>query len=133
MRRGQARKNALTSFKVMLNNVRGFKSKAVMIKRIIEEEQPVIVALVETKLNKKEPVDIPGYKINRVDRDCEGGGVLMGYRKSMRNVVICTAETRMHNAEMLWQRLDNGKIKMKIGVIYMPQESQTSLLKLKEI
>merc|ERR1712072_921575 len=36
-------------------------------------------------------------------------------------------------AEMMWHRMDNGKTKMKIGVIYMPQESRTSLEKLKDI
>ena len=34
----------------MLNNVRGFKTKEVMIRRIVAEEEPVFIALVETKL-----------------------------------------------------------------------------------
>ena len=34
---------------------------------------------------------------------------------------------------MLWKKLDNGKVKMVIGVIYMPQESRTKINELKEI
>ena len=55
----------------MVNNVRGIKLKTTTIRRITEEEKPVMVALVETKLRKKEEYEIPGYKIARVDRDIE--------------------------------------------------------------
>ena len=58
----------------MLNNVRGLKSKEQMIRRIVEEEEPVLLALVETKMDKDESFDIPGYIIPRVDRDSDGGG-----------------------------------------------------------
>ena len=118
----------------MLNNTRGYKSKEIMIKRIIGEEEPVLVALVETKLNKNDKVEIPGYEEPlRVDRDEDGGGVLLTYKKCLTNIVIGTTEIRLHNAEMLWAKMDNGKVKFKIGVIYMPQESRTTLLKLQEI
>ena len=118
----------------MLNNTRGYKSKEIMIKRIIGEEEPVLVALVETKLNKNDKVEIPGYEEPlRVDRDEDGGGVLLTYKKCLTNIVIGTTEIRLHNAEMLWAKMDNGKVKVKIGVIYMPQESRTTLLKLQEI
>ena len=100
-----------------------------MIKRIIGEEEPVLVALVETKLNKNDKVEIPGYEEPlRVDRDEDGGGVLLTYKKCLTNIVIGTTEVRLHNAEMLWAKMDNGKVKFKIGVIYMPQESRTTLL-----
>ena len=117
----------------MVNNVRGVKSKEIMIKRIIAEEEPVIIALVETKLKEKEGFTIPGYEITRVDRIGDGGGVLLAYKQSLRKVIVRTAEYRMHDAEILWERLDNGFIKLKIGVIYMPQESRTRKAKLKEI
>ena len=118
----------------MQNNVRGFKSKEVMIRRIVLEENPVIVALSETKLTKDDPdIKIPGYLSPRVDRDEEGGGVMMMYKESLDHIMVEVARYKLHQAEMLWHRLDNGKIQMKIGVVYMPQESRTSLAKLKEI
>ena len=73
-RRGKARRNALTKFKFLMNNVRGIKLKTTTIRRILDEEEPVMAALVETKLRKEDAYEIPGYDIARVDRDEEGGG-----------------------------------------------------------
>ena len=79
---GKSRQNALKKFKVMLNNMRGFKSKETCIKRIIDEENPVLVALVETKLDEiKDTVEIENYTVKRNDRDEGGGGVLIAYKK----------------------------------------------------
>ena len=105
-----------------------------MIKRVIAEEEPVILALVETKMNKGEVIEKPpGYEIERVDRDEDGGGVMMIFKRSLIKILVATAEYKLHQAEMLWMKLNNGETKLKIGVIYMPQESRTSLEKLKEI
>ena len=86
----------------MVNNVRGFKSKEIMIRRIIQEENPVIMALTETKMNKEEKkVDIPGYETKRVDRDSDGGGVMMIYKKSLLKIMIDISTYKIHQAEML--------------------------------
>ena len=77
IRRGQARKNAIRTFKVLCNNVRGVKSKEETIKRIVSEENPVLVALVETKLDKNDAFGIDGYVTKRNDKDHDGGGVLL--------------------------------------------------------
>ena len=61
----------------MLNNIRGFKTKETMLKRIVAEEEPVLLAICETKLNKNDKVAVPGYEIARVDRDEGGGGVML--------------------------------------------------------
>ena len=132
-RRGRAKRNALQNCKIMLNNVRGYKTKQMVIKRIIEEEKPTMIAFTETKLNKKDEVKIDGYLIKRVDRDEDGGGVMLAYKPVMKNIMICTAEIKLHNAEILWYKIDNGRAKVNLGVVYMPQESRTKLDKLKEI
>ena len=80
---GKPRKNALKKFKIMLNNTRGLRTKEAMMKRIVLEENPVIFACVETKLNKEDKVEIPGYLISRVDRVEDGGGVMLAYRKCL--------------------------------------------------
>ena len=133
IRRGKSTKNALTKFKFMINNVRGFKSKQTTIKRIIQEQEPVMVALVETKLREGENFELPGYTVKRVDRDDEGGGVMVAFKKTLCNIWICTREYKKHDCEMLWVKIDNTKIKLKIGVIYMPQESRTKVEILAEI
>ena len=133
-RRGKPRKNALKKFKVMMNNVRGFKTKERMIRRIIAEEEPVVIALTETKMDKDEKVEkIPGYLMSRVDRDSDGGGVMLAYKESLEHLMVSTVEHKLHDAEILWQKMYNNKIKLKIGVIYMPQESRTNLESLREI
>ncbi len=116
-----------------MNNVRGLKSKLTTTTRIIEEEEPVMVVLVETKLMEGETIKLPGYEIARVDRDEEGGGVLVALKTTLTNIWICTREYKRHGCEMIWIKMNNNKIKMKIGVVYMPQESRTKLDTLKEI
>ena len=118
---------------MMVNNVRGVKSKENVIKRIIEEESPIIVGLVETKLKEEDVVNIKGYNIERADRDEEGGGVLIAYKESLQNIVILVREYKKHNCEMLWLKINNKKLNARIGLIYMPQESRTSIETLKEI
>ena len=117
----------------MVNNVRGIKTKMTTIKRIIEEERPVMIALVETKLMKDDNLEIPGYKVERADRDEEGGGVLVAIRKSLQNIWVITKEYKKHDCEMLWLKMNNNKSKVKIGVVYMPQESRTKVEILREI
>ena len=134
-RRGKSRRNALTKFKFLLNNVRGLKTKMTTTKRIIEEEKPVMFALVETKLRKNDVIEteFPDYKMERVDRDEDGGGVLIAIRKTLKQTWITTKECKQHNCDMLWVKMDNNKIRMKIGIVYMPQESRTKVDTLKEI
>ena len=127
VRRGKSRKNALTKFNFLLNNVRGIKCKKTTLERIIEEENPVLVAIVETKLEKEEKIELPGYKVTPVNRNEEGGGALLAIRNNLTNLVVSTNEYKQHGAEMVWIKLDNTKVKIKIGVIYMPQESRTNL------
>lgn len=43
--RGQRNKNSMQKFVVMLNNVRGVKTKQAAINRIIQEHSPAIIAL----------------------------------------------------------------------------------------
>ena len=76
-RRGQKTQNSMTKFKVLFNNLRGIKSKLVSVKEIIEKQSPVIVGLAETKMNDGEKIKIEGYKIERVDRKEDGGGVMI--------------------------------------------------------
>ena len=117
----------------MYNNMRGVKSKIHSIKKILEEKDPVIMAVAETKLNKGDPFEIEGYIVERVDRDeNDGGGVLLAYKEGLKNVVTNIKEER-ENCEILWVKLDNGKTKLKIAVAYMPQEKEIKNKELKAI
>ena len=132
-RRGQVRKNALKNFKIVLNNVRGLKTKENVVHRIMDELNPTFFALVETKLGEFDKFKVEGYDVKRNDREGVGGGVLVGFKKSMMKIVTVVKKYNGHNCEMLWVRIDNGREKIRIGVIYMPQESRTLLKDIKEI
>ena len=132
VRRGQKIRNKLSQFNVLYNNLRGYKSKVQSIRRIIEEKDPTILALAETKLCEGEDVKIEGYEIERVDRKEDGGGVLIAYKTCIKNIMSIVKEER-ENCEILWMKVDNGKTKIKIAVVYMPQENEIKIADLKKI
>ena len=116
----------------MYNNINGLKTKNLSLERIIEEERPTIIGLTETKLNETDKFEINGYEVKRVDRKKEGGGVLIAFKKCLKNVVVVVREE--HDAEeMLWVKIDNQKVKLRIGIIYMPQECVTTVPQIKAI
>ena len=59
---------------------------------------------------------------------------MLVYKRCLKNIMTTTAEIKIHNAEMLWTKIDNAKNRIiNIGVIYMPQESRTPLIKLTQV
>ena len=73
-RRGKAKRNWLKSFKLLYNNIRGIKLKKWSLERIIEEENPTMIGITETKLDKNDLFDLDklGYTVKRVDRTNDG-------------------------------------------------------------
>jgi exonuclease III len=117
---------------VMYLNIRGLKSKIDSLLEKVEEVEPAIICITETHLLKTEKVEIDGYKIYRNDRDNLGGGILIGVKEQLKN--ICTiVEKRSEDGEALWIAIDNTKVKIRLGVIYAPQESRTSKDDLKKM
>ena len=84
------------------------------VQRIIDEENPVIVALVETKLRDGETIDLPGFKILRTDRDEEGGGVMLAVKNTLSHIIVWTNEYKQNGCEMVWIKIDNGKVKINL-------------------
>ena len=52
-RRSMKKKNMLTNFKIMFNNMRGYKMKKETLTHIINEERPVVLGIAETNLERK--------------------------------------------------------------------------------
>ena len=85
-----------------------------------EELKPTIIAINETHLNE-EVISIPGYTIYKKDRSSYSGGILIAVKDIIKNIAI--EVSRMDGGhEGLWMVLDNSVLKLRIGVIYMPQE-----------
>ncbi len=132
IRRGMRCRNALKKCRILADNVRGVKSKINSLQDIVTEQNPTFICLSETKLNEGDIVDMEGYVIKRRDRLGEGGGVLIGYKEGIANIVNVVREEH-EKLEMLWVKLDNNVVKVRIGVVYMPQENLKTVKELGEI
>ena len=93
----------------------------VSIERIINEIDPTIICLVETHLGEEDEIEIPGYEIERNDRNKDGGGCLIAYKKQMKNLVV---EIIKKETEAMWITIGNSNAEMKIGTVYFPTENQ---------
>ena len=102
------------------------------LERIIEEEEPAIIGITETKLDEEETFDIQGYTVRRVDRKSGAGGVMIAYKECLKNVTVVLREEKGVE-EMLWIKVDNGRVKLRIGIVYMPQENDTKVDEIKKI
>ena len=111
-------------------NIRGLKSKIRSLVNIIEEIQPTIFSLTETHLAAEDEAEIDRYfeeeyKIYYNSRNKDGGGVLIGMQKRLKNISV-VVEKNQEIEESLWIVMDNTKTALRIGAIYAPQESRTS-------
>ena len=120
-------KNELKQFKIIYQNIRGIKSKVDSLAEMVEDQKHAIVCLVE-----KEEVAIPGYEtIYRYDKSANSGGILVAVKNNIKTVTMQT-----HKQEQVGEGLsiliDNKKTKLKLGVIYVPQENTTPNKELKK-
>ncbi len=114
-------------------NIRDAKSKWDSFKERIAEIKPSIIALTETWLTKDDEIELEGYDlIFRNERDEKGGGILIAVHNNIRNVV-CEVSRSGDIHESLWIVLDNTKVKMKLGVLYFPQEKDVTQLEMETI
>ena len=92
---------------------------------MIDDYQPALVCIVETHMQKEEEIQIPGYSlVYRNDRSANSGGILIGVRDNIKNISLeLTQENKV--GQSLWILLTNTKKKIRIGVIYAPQENVT--------
>ena len=92
----------------------------------ISDYQPILICLVETHLQKEEEIRIPGYsQIFRNDRSVNSGGIMLAVKENIKTVTLGIAQ-EMEIGQSLWILLDNNRSKVRIGVIYAPQENVKS-------
>ena len=133
------KKLILQKFKILFNNVRGFKKKEESIKDVLEEEKPVMLVLLESFLEVEVHIEEIYYKENkyeviRLERKGKyGGGILIFIHKKIKS--ITTIEKVVEEPyEGCWININNqSHVKMKIGVVYAPQESRTEAKSLKKM
>ena len=113
------------NFKIYYQNVRGLKSKLDSLQERIDDYQPALVCIVETNMQKEEEIQISSYSlVYRNDRSANSGGILIEVRDNIKNISLeLTQENKV--GQSLWILLTNTKKKIRIGVIYAPQENVT--------
>ena len=74
---------------------------------------------------KRNKIQIPGYSlVYRNDRSAYSGGILIGIRDNIKNINLeLTQENKV--GQSFWILLTNTRKKIRIGVIYAPQENVT--------
>ena len=96
----------------------------VSLERIVGEEEPAVICLVETHLDEDEQIELPGYELHRRDRNKDGGGCLIAYKLSMKTLVT---KLPRQETESVWIRVGNDVGGVKIGVAYFPQEYSSQI------
>ena len=97
----------------------------------ISDYQPTLICLVETHLQKDEEIRIPGYsQIFRNVRSGNSGGIMLAVKENIKTVTL-EATQEKEIGKSLRILLDNNRSKIRIEVIYAPQENVTSNNELK--
>ena len=126
-RRSKPIQNQLKSFRVYYINMRDLKSKRSSFEEIIAELKPTVVAVTETWMDDSNSLELEGYATPfKNNRNVEGGGVLLAVRKELEHVTTEVKRTK-EAMESLWIVINNTKIRIRIGVVYFPQEQDQNL------
>ena len=92
---------------------------------VAEEFQPVIICLVETHLKEEEKIELEGYHTVVKNRNKHGGGVMIVIKTEV-DKSITIIEKSEEKDEIVWILINKNRIRIRIGVVYAPQESRTS-------
>ena len=76
-------------------------------------------------LDGKDKVAMEGYTIYRNDRNSDGGGVLIAIKDVSKGIMVEESNSK-RKEESIWLSLTNNKTKIRIGIVYNPQENKTT-------
>ena len=83
----------------------------------INDYQPVLIWLVETRLQKEE-IRIPGYsQIFCNDRSGNSGAIMLAVKENIKTVTLEVAQEK-EIGQSSWILIGNNRRKIRIGVIY---------------
>ena len=123
----------MKSFKIYYINIRDFKCKRRSFEEIIERIKPTVIVVTETWMDEDYALEIDGYcKPCRNDRNQDGGGVMIVVRKELKNVTTEVKSTKEY-LESLWIVINNERIKLRIGAVYLPQEKDQQVKEIYDI
>ena len=133
IRRSQPIKNCLQTFKVYYINIRDLKCKRESFEEVIAKIKPSVIAVTEIWLDDQYDLKIKDYAVPYInERNKDGGGVLFLVRKELKYVTTEVNRTK-EKMESLWIVIDNDRIKLRIGVVYLPQEQDQDVKEIYKI
>ena len=80
-----------------------------------------MIAITETWTDEDCEVEIEGYVPFPNSRNQDGGGVVILVRRELKYITTEVKKTKEH-LESIWVVINNNRIKIRIGVVYFPQE-----------
>ena len=83
-------------------------------------------------LDGKDKVVMEGYTIYRNDRNGDGGGVFIAIKDVLKRIMVEESNSK-RKKESIWLSLTNNKTKIRIGLVYNPQENKTTKDELEEV
>ena len=99
------------------------KSKVDSVQELVDDCQANLLCLVETHMQKEEEITILGYDtIYWNDKTSNSGVTIIAVKDKMKTITM-QVKQEAEVGQTLWILLNNQKNKIKIGVIYAPQES----------
>ena len=123
----------LQEFKVIYCNVRGLKSKERCVATLLQETNPKVFCAIETHLaGKEEKMEFEGYATHRLDGTNDSKGILIAIKEELESVTV-ELEDFTEVGQIKWLKIDNTRVKLRLGVVYAPQESRTLNKELKKM
>ena len=113
-------------------NIRDIKCKRSSFDEIIAESKPTVIAVTEAHIDEDYDMTIKDYAVHKNCRDLNGGGIVIAVRKELKYVAVEVKRSTEY-LESLWVAVNNTKVKIRIGVVYFPQERDQNLKEIYKI
>ena len=91
-----------------------------------------MIAVTEAHIDEDYDMTIKDYAIHKNCRNLDGGGIILAVRKELKYVAVEVKRSTEY-LESLWIVLNNTKVKIRIGVVYFPQERDQNLKEIYKI
>ena len=83
-------------------------------------------------LDGKDKVVMEGYTIYIHDRNGDGGGVLITIKDVLKGIMVEESNSK-RKEESIWLSLTNNNTKIRICIVYNPQENKTTKDEMEEV
>ena len=123
---GKKVKQSNKEIELYYNNINGYQCKRASLLKIIQSEQPDIIALCETKREETDKVkndEIPGYEVKERNLTLGKEGLMIGVKKGTYKRVREVTESESRNIMAVQIEYPDATIRVIIG--HAPQETAT--------